>query len=100
VKESEDEVELAIANLIPWLVEQGSEPPFYFAAIASNGHTVVGFFDRNREGVFEASLTAEYEADGRGLLLPINMMATDKTGRAGHLLIAQDGRLSKPTTLH
>jgi len=100
MNESEDKLGGAISNLIQWLAEQGSEPPFYFAAIASNGHTVVGFFERNREGLFEATLTAEYEADGKGLVLPINMMATDKTGRAGHLMIAQDGRLSKPTTLH
>ncbi len=90
----------AIQDMLQALIEGDFEAPFYFAAIASNGHTVTGFFEWATEGGMEPTFTSEYVADKTGLQLPINMMFTDKAGRAARMFIGQSGSMSKPQVLH
>ncbi len=89
-----------IQDILQHLIEEDFEAPFYFAAIGSNGHTITGFFEWTTEGDMEPTFTSEYVADKKGLQFPVNMMFTDKAGRAARMLISQSGSMSKPKFLH
>jgi hypothetical protein len=94
-----EQVVPAFSTLLQALLDEGREPPFYFAAIAANGFTMTGFF-LGKGSDLEPTVTSEVTNNQPGLALPINLLVVTTTGEGARLSIDTDGQLSGPQILH
>ncbi len=80
-----------IGQFLQAALEDGFELPVYLACVASNGSVI--FYGYNvgagEEPGLEAELLAEHIEDPC-LILPINAVLTDSTGRAARMVIRPD----------
>jgi len=91
-----DPIVKMISEALKKILEDGGEPPFYFAAISANGSFLCGRYDANDQGGLDAKTVAEHFEDDV-LMLPINMMITDDQGNAMRLSIQTPG---EPVVYH
>ena len=94
-----EQVVPAFSTLLQALLDKGHGPPFYFAAIASNGFTMTGRF-LGKGSDLEPTVTSEVKNNQAGLALPINLFVVTTTGEVARLSIDTDGQLSGPQILH
>lgn len=94
-----EQVVPAFSTLLQALLDKGHEPPFYFAAIASNGFTLTGFF-LGKGSDLAPTVTSEVTNNQAGLALPINFLLVTTTGEVARLLVDTGGQFLGPQILH
>jgi|SRR5262245_13986884 len=80
-----DRLTAAVAEFLQRAIAEDFQFPCYMAAVAVNGSVIVTRWAPDGTN-FEPEFIAEH-IEGDGLALPINVMLTDSTGHAAHMLI-------------
>jgi len=84
----------SMREILRRLDENGFVLPFYIAMIGSDGSSLTGYFYQ-AEG--EEHLDCKFTSVvGENFTLPVNIMFTDKTGKAARVVIESPGEPSEP----
>jgi len=77
--------ESQITEHIEWavgtLLKKGWSLPIHFSAHGVGGSVIAGTYDHGGESSFSTAINAQYLADGKDLLLPVNMLFVSADGK-------------------
>jgi len=88
----DDEMGRALGEIFQTLIDDGWELPIHITALASNGLRLLGSYEQTKEGTCDFKTSASYFPLGKGMQLPINVMAVNKEGEAVRVLLSHKGQ--------